>query len=115
MAFALWYNSIDMTYIEDALTDPTLAGTQRTLANRVLNNGFTGWRDSPPILDSDPLYPLHASGDPDVRQVVINAVNVSLAQFREFLEQRATATGVRYYAKLAKDMRRPSGAIEPWP
>lgn len=109
MAFKLWYGTPDLTALETALTDVTLAGAQRTLANRVLNNGFSNWRNATPLPASDPL---HCNGDPDIREITISVGTVTLLQFRDWLDQRAVTTGTRYLAKLSKDMRGRSGALQ---
>ena len=106
--FAIFYNTIDLQAVANDLSGGTISGSDKTLALKFWNGGLKTWQTAP-------LAPANrAEGDADCRIVVINSTG-TLADLRDLLNRRFAATGNTYLAKLARDMERSSGAVEPWP
>lgn len=108
MAFALFYNSADMTQIVAAFqrAAATLKGADRTYASSILTAGLSSWTTAPvaPVNKRD--------GDNDTRLVVITTSTKTA--FRDFLLKLcANNTGEVHMCAIAKDMVKTSA--EPWP
>ncbi len=109
MAFAIFYNLQDLTPIAANATRVDLKGTDKTLALKIWNGGLKGWSIAP-------IAPLdRQEGDPDTRIVVISATNVTLQNMIDLLIRLSAQPGAAYLARIASDMSRSSGAVEPWP
>jgi hypothetical protein len=114
MAFAIWYNRMDLTPIAAEFTRSDLPQGDRNFATACWNSGLNIWNSAP--VETDPF---HSGGDPDCRRLVIDGKSqgqtITLAQFRDFLYRYADAVGAAYLRNIADDMGNPSGAMEPWP
>lgn len=114
MAFAIFYEHVDLSSVVANANPNILTGQDRQIANSVWNGGLKDWQTAP--FGQSPLDPPGAC--PSCRTVVVNST-VTLQQFRDLLYRIANKLGatadVQYVKSLADDMGGTSGAIEPWP
>ncbi len=117
MAFAIFYNTADLTYIGGSITAADYKGAvsqaDKNLARRYWNGGLNAWATSPAYIPPEP-----DPGMSDARIVVI-----SYGTKQEFIDlclriadQIALDEGhgdTRYLIAWAKDLA--LTAIEPWP
>lgn len=111
MAFAIWYELVDLNIVGGAITAnaANISQADKNLARRYWQNGVSGWATAPGG---------HAPGDdlcPLCRQLVISYG--SLTEFRALLDRIADALGgdALYLHSLAEDMGHPWGGQDPWP
>lgn len=111
MAFAIWYELIDLDIVAGALQANAANITQadKNLARRYWQGGISGWATAPVG---------HASGDdncPLCRQLV--CTYGTLTEFRALLDRIADALGgdALYLHSLAEDMGHWWGGQDPYP
>ena len=114
MAFALFYEHVDLSSIVANASPSVLSGGDRVIANKVWNGGLKNWQTAP--FGQAPCEEPGAC--PNCRMVVVTST-VTLQEFRDLLYRIAARLGatpdVQYVRALADDMGGCAGAVEPWP
>lgn len=112
MAFAIFYNDVDMDFVELWMRGNANQLTQadRQLALQYWNGGVKDWKNSPMAQSPyEQFIPTNTA-----RRIVVS--NGALLEFRQLLYRIAQQIPAASYLKaLADDMGRNCGGVEPWP
>jgi hypothetical protein len=114
MAFAIFYEPVDLSSLAGSVRAATLPTNLKNLGTKYWNAGLKNWA-SAPIGQSPAEEPGACSL---CRTVVMSGAGVTLAEFRQLLLDVAAFLGTdaaRYLIALSADMGGSAGAIEPWP
>lgn len=119
MAFALFYDSEDMTRLADAVTNAVqaLPKADRDLAGAYWNAGLSGWQAAPPC------PPEWAGGDAGCRMSVVSGTfkgqPLTLQGFIDLLwriwAQMPAGDPKGRFDGIIGDIQAGNGAKEPWP
>jgi hypothetical protein len=121
MAFAVFYNLLDLQDATAGLNRQDIPTGDKALAQAIWNAGFSGYATAPLAPDDRRCVdtPDGRICDPDCRIVVIDGKyqgkTITLQQLRDLLNRIADTTGVNYLRALSNDMGGYQGAAEPWP
>lgn len=119
MAFAIFYNSEDMTRLSNAITTAVqaLPKADRDLAAAYWSNGLSGWATAPPCPTA------WAGGDAGCRMSVVSGTfkgsPLALQPFIDLLWRIWTVMPAGdakgQFDAIIGDMQAGNGAKEPWP
>lgn len=112
MAFAIFYNDVDMTVVETWIRTNAnqLTNADKQLALQYWNGGIKNWASAP--LAQSPFEQFIPTST--ARRIVVSTG--TLAEFRDLIHRIAmTIPGASVLEGIAQDMLRNCGAVEPWP